>query len=667
MLEKLIYGVLLLFLCTCKGKKVETLFTLVDPSDSGISFSNQVKEDPQFNVLEYQYLYNGGGVAIGDVNGDGLPDIYFSGNQVPNRLYLNKGGLKFEDVTDKSGVTGRSKWKTGISMADVNGDGLLDIYVCYSGPGTDADRRNELYINKGVKEGVPIFEERAADFGLDAGGTFTTQVTFFDMDHDNDLDLFMVNHGDMFYNAFYNTAKLRNTRHPKFGNRLYRNDQGHFSDISEQAGIDGSGLNFGLSASVGDVNGDGWPDIYTTNDYNEQDFLYINLKNGTFHESLQKSMGHISKFSMGSAITDLNNDLLADIVTLDMLPGDSRRQKLLKGSDEYDNYQQLVNNGFHHQNMRNMLQLNQGNSPEGTPLFSEIGQLAGISNTDWSWSALAADFDNDGSKDLYITNGYLRDFTNMDFLKFTYQQEADAAVASGRKLDSWKILQHMPSTKTSNYCFANRRGGMADFKDVTLDWGLFKPSISTGAAYADLDNDGDLDIIVNNSNETAMLYENRAQGKEQNHYLNIRLRGKSGNLNAIGAKVTVKTSKGLQMQELYPGSSFQSSNEALVHFGLGNHSKAEFVKILWPDGTQSEQFDISADTTLTYSENSTQTKALITSTNPAAPWFSDNTRSSGLFYSHQESNYVDFKHQSLLPYQLSKQGPYLSKGDVNAD
>ena len=653
--------------CQSTSSEEEPLFQLLDSESTGINFVNEVKEDDKLNVLEYQYLYNGAGVAVGDVNNDGLADVYFSGNMVENKLYLNKGAFHFEDITEIAGVAGRKKWKTGVSMADVNGDGKLDIYVCYSGPGTAQERKNELYINTGSKNGVPTFVESAAKYGLDAEGTFTTQVVFFDMDKDGDLDVFMVNHAEMFYNAFFNTQSLRKTRHPQFGNRLYRNDKGFFHDISDEAGIHGSGLNFGLSVAVGDVNNDTWPDLYVTNDYNEQDFLYLNLKNGHFAETLKSSIGHISKFSMGSDIVDFNNDDKADIITMDMLPEDNRRQKLLKGPDEYDTYQLLVDSGFHHQNMRNMLQVNVGNNPEGIPQFSEIGQLAGVSNTDWSWSPLVCDLDNDGNKDLYVTNGYLRDFTNMDFLKYTYQEEADKAKAQGKKMNTWELIKQMPSTKVSNYCFANKatNDGLI-FENTTEKWGLSAPSISTGAAYADLDNDGDLDLIVNNSNSPAMVFQNRSRQLSKNHYIKLKLQENSANTFGLGAKVFVQTAHTSQMQELYSAHGFQSSVEPTLHFGLGKDEWIKSLEIHWTNGKVTTLQHIKADTTLTIQSNT----GIAVNTQPTphtSSIFTDYSQTANITYQHQETPFVDFKHQSLLPYQLSKQGPFIAKGDVNAD
>jgi hypothetical protein len=662
---------LLPLLIACSSNKKETLFKAVNAKDSGVSFVNEVVEDAQNNVLEYQYFYNGGGVAIGDVNGDGLADIYFTGNMVENKLYLNKGksenaSFHFEDITQKAGVNGRKRWKTGVSMADVNADGKLDIYVCYSGTGTDDDRRNELYINQGNQNGIPVFKESAKEYGLDAPGTYTTQVAFFDMDNDGDLDMFMVNHADMFFNSVFNTQKLRNTRHNKFGNRLYRNDNGHFNDVSKESGIDGSGLNFGLSVAMGDVNSDGWSDLYVTNDYDEQDFLYINEKNGHFKEVTEESFGHLSKFSMGSNIVDLNNDLRSDLITLDMLPESNERQKLLKGPDEYDRYQLLLESGFYHQNMRNMLHINQGNTANGIPVFSEVGQLAGVSNTDWSWCPLAGDFDNDGRKDLYITNGYLRDFTNLDFLKFTYEEENQKAQATGQKLNTWQLIQQMSQTLVSNYGFSNQGDGQdISFKNVTESWGLSTPSISTGAAYADLDNDGDLDLVINNSNQPALVYENREQQQNPSHYLRIQLAQNQKNTFGIGAKIVLHTASGVQTQTLFPAQGFQSCTEPIVHFGLGKDSLVTALEVYWTDGKVSKLSAIKTNQLLKIDNQNAAEGVFSLPENPAM--FEDFTDKSGLNFTHQNLLQVDFKQQILLPYQLSKLGPFMAVGDVNGD
>jgi hypothetical protein len=660
-------SVLISTLLSC-GNKKKNLFTEMPADQTGINFRNDITESEDYNVLTYEYIYNGGGVAVGDIDNDGLPDIYFTSNMGPNKLYLNKGNFKFEDITDQAGVRGRSKWKTGVVMADVNGDGLLDIYVCYSGPGTGQERANELYINDGVKNGVPHFTESAKAYGLDAPGTFTTTVAFFDMDNDGDLDMFMVNHADMFYNPFYNTDKLRAKRNPQFGNRLYRNDNGHFTDISEQAGIYGSGLNFGLSVAISDVNNDGWPDIYTTNDYDERDFLYLNNHDGTFREVLDKAAGHISEFAMGSDIADYNNDGKPDIAVLDMLPESNHRQKLLRGADAYDKYMMRVEHGLHHQQMRNTLQLNNGVDSNGVPIFSEVGQMAGISGTDWSWAPLFADFDNDGWKDLFISNGILRDITNLDFVKYTSGYSAEYKQKTGEdKAEMWKLVQQMPSTPLQNYLFRNNHN--LGFTDVTADWGITQRSIHDGAAYADLDNDGDLDLVINNLNDEALLYRNNSSDNKALHYIRIRLKGAGKNTYGIGAKVYVSTAHTDQFQEEYTSRGFQSSVDPVMHIGLGGDSMIESLLVKWPSGKQSLLRQVRADTLLVVEEN----KALPALQNivpvaiTAGLKFRDVTASSGIHFIHEQSASVDFKISPLLPYQLSKMGPCLAKGDVNGD
>ncbi|MBS1666736.1 MAG: VCBS repeat-containing protein [Bacteroidetes bacterium] len=640
-------------------------FTEILPEWSHIDFRNDVKEDEFYNILTYEYLYNGGGVAVGDLNGDGLPDLMFTGNMVPNKLYLNKGNFQFQDITDKAGVAGRSKWKTGVVMADVNGDGLLDIYVCYSGPGSDADRRNELYINQGLKDGLPVFKESAQEYGLGAPGTYTTTVVFFDMDNDGDLDMLMVNHADMFYNPYFKTDKLRSTRNPKFGNRLYRNDNGHFTDISEQAHIDGSGLNFGLSASISDVNNDGWADIYVTNDYDERDFLYLNNHDGTFREVLSTSASHISEFAMGSDIADYNNDGLPDIMVLDMLPENNHRQKLLKGADGYDKYMMRAKAGFHLQQMRNTLQLNNGNDSSGAPIFSEVGQFASVSATDWSWSPLFADFDNDGWKDLFISDGIFRDITNLDFVKYTSGYSAQYIQPDQDKTQMWELVQKMPSTKLSNYLYKNNHE--LGFTNVTEDWGLTKKSVNNGAAYADLNNDGNLDLIINNLNDKATVYKNAAPQGTSAHYIKIRLKGKGKNTFGIGAKVFVRTAHGKQMQEEYTSRGFQSSVDPIMHIGLGADSIIQSIKVKWVGGKESKLQNIKADTLLIIDENGSSESIDSTKSSKVPPLFKDITDNIGFSFADQQSTFVDFKISPLLPYQLSKIGPCIAKGDVNGD
>ena len=510
------------------------MFTHMEGKPSGISFLNNIEESDILNVMRYEYLYNGAGVGIADLNNDGLNDVFFSGNTGPNKLFLNKGGFKFDDITDKAGIKGAGTWSTGVSIADVNGDGLLDIYICHSGKYDDPTQlSNELFICKEIKNGIPLYRNMAAEYGLDAPGTQSTQAAFFDYDRDGDLDMFLLNHSNHTYNPFLNTRKMRSTPDLKFGNRLFRyvrNADGHmhFKDVTLEAGIVNNALNFGLSVTVSDLDGDGWPDLYTTSDYTEKDCYYHNDRNGHFTESLSQSFSHISKYSMGSDIADYNNDDRHDVLTLDMLPEDNHRQKLLKGPDEYDQYHLLLDSGYYHQQMRNMLHLNEGVDEKGHLRFSEIGQLAGISNTDWSWAGLFADFDNDGWKDLFISNGYLRDFTNMDFLKYTVPDAKVRAAKEGHQnFQTYDLVRQMPSNKLTNYMFRN--DGHLGFTNVSALWGITLPGVSNAAAYADLDNDGDLDLIVCNNNQPAQVYRNDENLIKKNHFMLLRLTGEGIN------------------------------------------------------------------------------------------------------------------------------------------
>lgn len=652
-------------------KNTNVLFTLMNEKETGISFLNTIKEDDSLNVMRYEYLYNGAGVGIGDFNNDGLPDVFFSGNTTTNKLFLNKGNFVFTDITSLAKVSGNGTWSTGVSVADVNGDGLLDIYVCHSGKFTNPQKlSNELFINQGVKDGIPVFKEQAKEYGLDAPGTQSTQAAFFDYDKDGDLDMFLLNHSNHTYNPFLNTRKIRSTPDFNFGNRLFRNDRDakgnmHFTDVTLQAGIVNNALNFGLSVTISDINQDGWPDIYTTSDYTEKDCYYVNNHNGTFTESLSKSFAHISKYSMGADVADYNNDTRPDVFTLDMLPEDNHRQKLLKGADEYDQYHLLLDSGYYHQQMRNMLQLNEGTDDKGNVRFSEIGQMAGVSNTDWSWSGLLADFDNDGWKDLFVTNGYLRDFTDLDFLKYTVADAKAAAIKQGNfNYQTYELVKQMPSNKLNNYIFKNNHD--LTFSNKTIDWGISKQTISNAAAYADLDNDGDLDLIVCNNNEPAMVYRNNADEVMQNRYIKLRFKGEGTNTKALGTKVTLITNTTKQYLELYPVRSYQSTVSDELLFGLPKQDSIKKIIVQWPDDKETVLEGVKPDQTLELK----QTEGSLKKASPqkkAAQLFTDITATSGLAFKHIENDFIDFKDEVLLPYQLSKQGPALAKGDVNGD
>ncbi len=669
------------------------LFTSLTPEQTGITFANNLTEGLNTNVLMYEYFYNGGGVAVGDLNGDGLEDIYFSGNMVPNQLYLNKGNMKFTEVAAAAGVAGREgPWRTGVSMADVNGDGRLDLFVAYSGSLPPFKRIPQLFINDGPDaQGVPRFSDQTVQWGLDKPGQ-TTQGAFFDYDRDGDLDLFLLNHNPRLLPVLDPgpTAALMKQTNPEIGVRLLRNMGNHFEDVTEQAGLSSSVLSYGLGLGVSDLNDDGWPDFYISNDYTIPDYLYINNHDGTFTNQLKTSVRHTSHFSMGNDVADVNNDALPDILTLDMLPEDNRRQKLLMAPDNYEKFNLAVSSGFHYQHMRNMLQLNEGvwgngqrakgkeaghlgatanpsapNPLRNAPLFSEVGQMAGISNTDWSWAPLLADYDNDGWKDLYITNGYVRDYTNQDFLKFMtdYMQNRPANFS---REDVLNLVHKIPSSNVMNYMFRNRGGepaGEVTFANVASAWGLTQTSNSTGAAYADLDNDGDLDLIVNNTNQPAFIYQNEANKERNHHYLSVKLTGSGANTQGIGTKITLYQTGKQQFVEQMPIRGYQSSVSPRLHFGLGADSRIDSLRVVWPTGKQQVIANVKADQILAVQEKDAQS----TYRSPQVPAALFQEIKAPIVHTDPAITTNDFKRQSLLVSAQSFGGPCLVKGDVNGD
>ena len=640
---------ILVFAAFCLSAQ-ETLFTKIDTGISRVTFNNMLVEDAKKNVLTYQYLYNGAGVGIGDINNDGLPDLYFSGNMVSDKLYLNKGNFVFEDITNSAGVSKTEGWSTGVSMADINADGWMDIYVCRSGPYSNADRVNVLYINNGDL----TFTEKAMDFGLN-DSSFSTQASFFDMDKDGDLDMFLLNHAVTQAKEF-SLQEIRNKRDPYAGNKLFRNDNAFYKDVSAETGINGSAINFGLGVMVGDINNDNAPDIFVTNDYNEIDFLYLNNGYGKFSEVTNTAFGHTSNFSMGCDMADINNDGFLDLFVVDMLPEDNYRQKILQGPTRYDRYQLSVDYGYGHQVMQNTLQINNGDNT-----FSEIANYAGIASTDWSWAPLFADFDNDGFQDLFITNGYRRDFTDMDFMKYTFAAEEKKAFAEGKKVNTLELVEKMPSVKISNYIYK----GIASlqFENKTVEWGFETPSFSNGAAYGDFDLDGDLDIVVNNINDEAFIYRNETNTLQNNHYLQVAIKGYANNTNAIGTRVDVYWGNKHFTRELMPSRGYESTVDPVLHFGLGDLDTVN-INIVFPDGSTLDLENIAVNKKIIAEHKNAIKLSIIKA--PTNNLFTDITKET-LLFKHIEEKYIDFKREPLLPYKLSEEGPPLAVGDINGD
>lgn len=635
------------------------LFTLLAPAKTGINFINQLTEGSNTNILMYEYFYNGGGVATADFNGDGLIDIYFTSNMGRNSLYLNKGGMKFQDITLASGAGGKDgPWKTGISFADINGDNRIDLYLSYSGMVRDENRVNQLFINYGNDEnGIPIFKEEASNYGL-ASTAYSNQAYFFDYDRDGDLDVILLNHNPKSLPVLneVSTAEFLKKDDPLIGIRLLKQTNSRFEDVTKRAGISGSALTYGLGIGISDFNRDGWMDFYVSNDYTVPDYLYLNNQNGTFTDKLQESIGHTSQFSMGNDVADINNDGHSDIFTLDMLPEDNHRQKLLLTPDNYAKFDLNLRSGFYYQYMRNMLQLNNGN---GT--FSEVGQLAGVSNTDWSWSALLADYNNDGWKDLLVTNGYLRDYTNLDFIKYM----DDFTKTKGRLMreDVLDLVSHMPASNVVNYIFSNNQDGIS-FSNKTREWGINRPSNSNGAAYADLDNDGDLDLIINNVNQPAFIYQNESRKNPDTHYLQIKLQGNKPNTQGIGARIAASINGKKQFIEQLTTRGYLSSVSPVLHIGLGKNTLIDSLVIDWPTGRTQTITKITSDQTIIINEKDASDaiakKRKIENTLFAqAP--------SPINYSSAPVVVNDFKRQPLLISQPSFLGPCLAKADINED
>ncbi|HEV2831759.1 MAG TPA: VCBS repeat-containing protein, partial [Hanamia sp.] len=659
--------VFLFILFSCNQKKSgPVLFQVLDHSETGLDFTNKLTSTKEFNVFKYMYFYNGAGVGAGDFNNDGLLDIFFSSNQGENKIYLNQGKLKFKDVTAESKIPQDGGWSTGVSVVDINNDGLLDIYVCRVGNYETLHSKNQLLICQGIdKNGVPFYKNEAREYGLDFSG-FSTQAVFFDYDMDGDLDMFLLNHS-VHQNGNYAPRKnFIGTFYPLSGDRLYRNEgNGKFTDATRESTINSSAISYGLGVCVGDIDLDGWPDIYAGNDFHENDYLYINQHNGTFKEDLNNRIMHTSQFSMGVDVADINNDAFPEIISVDMIPYDPKILKSSLGEDEYNIFFMKIDYGYNYQYTRNNLQLNRRNG-----LFSEVGLYAGVAASDWSWSPLWMDFDNDGLKDLFISNGIPKRLNDMDYVNYVSSDEIEKKL--NNKSDGERdlgLINKFPEIKLPNKFFKN--GGDVKFKDAEKEIGGNVSTFSNGAVYGDFDNDGDLDIVVNNIEDAALLYENKTNDAKNKPYLEIKLKGSSKNINAVGAKIIVYDSNEIRTYEKYPVRGFQSSAETPIHIGL-YHTKVDSILLVWPDNTYqslewkngiSSQIKIQYQAGLPkydYNRLTTHLK------NPSREMI-DITKEVNLEFKHEENPFIEFDREPLIPFMVSREGPALAVGDANGD
>lgn len=650
---------LLLGLCGCQSGQqgAGALFQVLDAAQTGIDFENTIAPDDTFNLMDFEYLYNGGGVGVGDFDQNGLPDLVFTGNQVKSRIYLNKGNFEFEDLTDASGLNTEGLWCTGVSVVDINSDGLDDLYICVGGPLNESIYPNRLYINQGDN----TFLEAAEAYGL-ADPSQSNQAVFFDYDRDGDLDVYLLNGGGFEKSAVTIRPMLTNGS-GRNTDRLYRNDfdpaLGHaiYTNVSREAGITIEG--FGLGASILDANADGWPDIYVGNDYLSRDLLYLNNQDGTFTEAAEAYFGHTSHFSMGNSVGDINNDGYLDLFTLDMLPESYYRRKLMFGPSQYDKFQRALQYGYGHQYMRNMLHLSNGQGQ-----YAEIGQLAGVDRTDWSWAPLIADLDNDGFQDLFVTNGYGKDITDLDFVKF--RKNAAAPFSSPDEVEQrvLKSLEEQPAISQPNYAYKNN--GDHTFANKIKDWGFEAPTISNGAAYADLDQDGDLDLIINNIDQAAFIYRNTLMERDTaaGRYLQVQLSGPEGNEKGIGATVKVYAGEQVFTRLQQPVSGFQSTVTDVLHFGLGPIEKVDSLTVAWPDGKKSTLLSTVTNQRIRASYQ-TAVEVVAATSSRKAPLLK---AGGAIPLQHQEPDYAnDFKVQPLLQHGFTHQGPGMAVGDVNGD
>ncbi len=657
-LSYLIYLIILLQLLAACGNNENQpgnlLFKSHKASGAGIDFINTLEYTEELNPYTFRSFYNGGGVGLGDFNNDGLLDIFFTGNLVSNKLYFNNGNFTFKDITKSSGLGTEGVWTTGVSVVDINGDGYLDIYICKSGPPGGSKRKNELFINQGNL----TFVEQAADYGLDFEG-LSVHAAFFDYDRDGDLDCYLLNNSLRSVGGFDLRKDQRKIPDPEGGNRLLRNDNGLFVDVSEAAGIYSSKIGFGLGVTIGDVNKDGWPDIYVSNDFFEKDYFYINNQDGTFSERLEEMVREISLGSMGADLADINNDGLPEIFVTEMLPADDGRLKTTSQFETWDKYKSAVDQGYYHQFSRNVLQLNNGN---GT--FSEISRLSGTAATDWSWGALIFDMDNDGSKDIFVANGIYKDLINQDYVNFIANATAVREILRKEKKVIQRLVDSIPSNQLPNYAFKNN--GDLTFTNMAAQWGLGLPTHSNGSAYGDLDNDGDLDLVLNNVNMPPGLYENQSEKiTPENRTISFSLHGDGLNSFAIGANISVHVKDKVLYQEVSPMRGFMSSVDPRLHFGVGNVSLVDSVKINWPDGKQTTLSNVTPNKL--YDLFQIDAKAVTTVSKSIQPTIFSSKTNFNLDYKHDENDYVDFDRDRLLFNMISNEGPCICTGDINKD
>lgn len=646
-------------------QKGQVAFELLEKETTGLDFENVLEESVIFNVFNYMYFYNGGGLAAEDLNQDGLVDLYFTSNMGPNKLFLNEGGMKFKDVTDLAGVAGLEGWTSGVTIVDINNDGLKDLYVSQIGDYLIFDSHNQLYVCTGMNNGVPQYTEQSAEYGLDLVG-FSTQAVFFDYDLDGDLDLFQLNHSLHENGTFGEKENFKNTQHPLSGDKLLRNDGGKFIEVTMNAGIKSTVIGYGLGVATGDVNLDGWPDLYIGNDFHENDYLYINQQDGSFKEVLAEQINHTSRFSMGVDIADINNDAHSDIISLDMMPENREILKASLGEDPYDIYEFKITYGYNHQYARNNLQLNQRN---GT--FSEIGLFADVYASDWSWAPLLFDMDNNGTKDLFISNGIPRRMNDIDYVNFRANDELRwKQNINSLSEEDLALQEKMPQIKLPNKFLLNN--GKLKFEDITGLVNNARPSYSNGAIYADLDNDGDLDVVVNNLEDAPFVYRNLSEEKKaaDNHYLKLRFEGPPANIDGIGASVVLYKGEERLFYQHFPVRGYQSCMPTGLHIGLGEASKIDSVHVIWPDQTYEVITSLEQNSKLKLQwKNGLPTfdfTKLHMQVKPSVP-MQDITQTARLSVVHEENNFVDFHRERLIPHMVSAEGPALAVGDANND